>query len=81
MTPSVSPEVIEWTKVTEEFLRSKPEWFYGDLWCSCGKYVYYGKYDWQQGHHPDRLLGSEMGDMWAIGMYVMPMTQPKPPVV
>lgn len=69
----------EWIEITEEFLNSeKPEWFSGEMWVYGGSEVTIGRYEWEQGWDPHRIIANGYSGT-AIGYFVMPLEKPKPP--
>lgn len=71
---------MEWAAVDEQFLKNPPAWFLeGELWVADGALVKIARYEWQQGHAPDRLVGVEVGNVPAAGRLVAPMVRPVAP--
>lgn len=72
-------KMIGWQLITEDLLKTQPEWLYGDLWVLCDGDAEVGYYEWEQGYEPDRIKGDNVGDRHAIGLWVMPLIKPEPP--
>ena len=71
-----------WVPVTKELLAEQHPWLYEEMWIALqsGK-IETGVYEWTQGRHPDRFIGSN-GDMWAFdATHVMPIVKPSRPTV
>ncbi len=70
--------IADWVLVTKDFLKDKPEWFYGSLWIYEGHNVYIGRYEWRQGWGSDRLICDGF-DIDAVGKYVQSCSKPPAP--
>lgn len=71
-----------WLVVDKSLINNAPDWFYRDMWISDGKALFIGKYHWQQGHNPDRLISNYYGNVSALdGYYVTELVYPSLPLV
>ena len=57
-------DLAEWVPITAELLNATD--YDQVLWIACKDgSVVSGKYEWRQGHNPDRFIETGSGDMWA----------------